>query len=77
MAASFAPTESDRWLTVREAADARSLSYRRVIEWIRVGLLPSSQPGGGQHLVHLIDLDALLMAGYKPATRGPLARRKV
>lgn len=66
------------WLTVQEAADERGLTYRRVIQWIRDGLLPSSKPGGerGQHLVRLSDLDALLASYYKPATRGPLAGRE-
>jgi excisionase family DNA binding protein len=66
---------SDRWLTVHEAAQARGLTYRRTIQMIRDGYLPSSKIGGerGQHLIKLADLDALLAAGYRPAKRGPLA----
>jgi excisionase family DNA binding protein len=65
----------DTWLTVKQAAQLRGLTYRRLIQWIRDGLLPSSKPGGdrGQHLVRLSDLGALLAAYYTPATHGPLA----
>ena len=64
-----------QWLTVKRAAEMRGLTYRRVIEWVRVGLLPTSRPTGGQHLVRLSDLDSVLAAGYVGATRGPLVRQ--
>ena len=71
--------EPTHWLTVQEAADARGLTYRRVIQWIRDGLLPTSKPGGerGHHLVRLCDVDTLLASSWQPATRGPLAGKAV
>lgn len=73
MMATQSNVELDLWLKVSDVAELRGLSHRMVVQWVRDGFLPSSRPGGGQHLVRLSDLDALLAAGYQPATRGPLA----
>ena len=66
----------DTWLTPNEAADARGLNRRLIRRWIENGKLPTSRPNGHNHLVRLADLDALLAANIRPATKGPLARQQ-
>jgi len=65
------------WLDVPQVAAITSTSNDTVRRLLRDGVLPYSKPGGkpkSRIRIRRADVDALMAAGYTPATSGPLAR---
>jgi hypothetical protein len=74
----MAHDDQPRWLEMWEASIYSGFPEGTLRRFARDGVLPITKPGGkpkSRIRIDRHDLDALMAAGYQPATTGPLANK--